>query len=166
MRTGGSISSKAGQLEMLETLIQNQWLNPADKNHQRLVFEVLEFNNIRGNVDPTHKDRQQQRFENDLMMQGQQVEVREHDDHSIHMAEIDEYRKAHFFQGLPPEVETAFSVHWKQHELQAIQSSVRKQLLVTQVTNEMMAEQQGAPGAAPAVGGRMGILGGNGLNAA
>ena len=142
VKSNGSITSKAGQLEMLQILIQNKFLLSTDANDKRLVTELMEFNNIRGNIDKNHVHRQQQRFENDMMMVGKQVPVLSQQNDQIHMDELDAYRNRHSFQFMPQEIQVAFQLHFTEHEEAAVRKSVRKQLLVPRITNEIMAEQQ------------------------
>jgi hypothetical protein len=169
IRTTGTLTSKVAQMESLQALVQNGFLNPQDERHTKMVFEMLDFGHLRGGVDPTRDDRQRQRFENDLMMKGNQIPVSSYEDHEVHQQEIDRFRKKAFFKVYPPEVQAIFEAHWQEHERAKMQIAMQAQLTMQAEGQRMLATSGQAAGGgadaggAPAMGGRMG-MNGNGRN--
>lgn len=132
VRTTGMPRSRIAKTELVNGLVQSQFLRPENPDDRRIVFETLELGDTGEIPDPERRDRQAARLENALLDQGTFVEPRDFDDLKSHVSEHDARRKRTDFRDLQPEVQAMYQAHIQRHMEIAAEKAFKQQMVVQQ----------------------------------
>lgn len=90
----------------------------------RVVLRLLEFGNVEGLYEDINLDTAQAQRENEMLKQGQPVEVEDFHNHDIHIYEHDKFRKTAEYDTLPPEIKQLFRQHVEAHRQAMLQAAL------------------------------------------
>jgi hypothetical protein len=150
-------SKAAKQAAMLEVLsLAFQYGLEFDPRDLRKFFKDYEVAALERLFDSTSQDEQQAQRENRLLSKGEPVAPHPRDDHDIHIAAHDEYRKSGKFTRLPANAQQLIELHITAHQeaqVQAVNAQMSAMATEGQQQQQMaleasVAEQQAKPNAA------------------
>lgn len=142
--TAGSLMprSPAVEMEKMSTAWQAGMLNPQNPIHLRLALKTLNVGNSDQLFAQLEADERRASIENILFSSPDPEsgfpQVRDFDDHMVHIEVHNQYRKSDSYEMASPEQQTVCDAHVAVHE--------QHLMLAMQAQMEMQASQKGAPG--------------------
>lgn len=139
-------SKAAKQAAMNEVLAMAfQYGIEFDPRDLRRFFKDYEVGGLERLFDTISSDESQVQRENRLMSQGQAVNINDFDNHEIHIAGHNEFRKSARFQQLSPPVQNIFNVHVAAHQEHQVQTTNQQMsVMSTEQNQQMQLNQQAA----------------------
>lgn len=110
--------SRAAKQDEIMELIQGGVFNPIqDREH---ILRALDVGQVDALVYRSQQDRNNARWENDLMAQGKVQVPADFDDHAVHIDEHNVYRKSPDYRELPVNLRDIFDQHVSDHQQYAL----------------------------------------------
>jgi hypothetical protein len=129
--TVGFPNSRAAQMDLLATLLENRVLlpeqNPRDR---RLVLQTLSIGTIEDHLDKARVHRSRQLREIEQMVQGIPTKAEEWHDHEVHLDVLNEFRNSARYDNLPSEQQQMVTQHAAAHEEWIALLQVKPELMV------------------------------------
>jgi len=138
--------SKAARQALIMDLMKMGFIDPAKG------LSVLEIGGTEKLFEELQVDMRQAQRENLRIQTGQQVLANTWDNHQVHMAIHDNFRKSQSFEALSDEIKMMFQMHVQSHE-QALMFEQYKQMMMSQ--GQPQQEQGGNPGVPTGLPGMM-----------
>lgn len=106
--------SRAARMARVQEAIQMGALNPqADRS---AIIRMLEFGNVEQLWEQVDLDRAKQRREMKQLLAGQPVMINTFDDHTVHLDEVNRYRKSIEYDTMDPMIKQLLDQHAMAHE--------------------------------------------------
>jgi hypothetical protein len=129
----GFPQSRAAQLELLSTLLQNGVLNPeANPKDKRLVLQTLSIGTIQDHLDKARVHRSRQLQEIDGILQGQPISAEWWHDHDVHLEVLNEFRNSAQYDLLEDQDRALLEEHAQAHKQWLAYLAVEPELLTRQ----------------------------------
>lgn|SRR3990167_12822 len=86
------------------------------------LLEMLELGNFEKHFEEASAQKSVARSENIHMLKGELAVVEEYEDHPVHMAELDRFRKSPRFKKQPEHIKQIFKQHYEDHKAAMVQT--------------------------------------------
>lgn len=139
--------SRAGQFEVLKTLLQFNIFDPTPKSRQK-VLKFIQMGYFEDEIDEYKADRANAHRENLMLSQGQPIRpaygatpeayapgIEDHD--TTHLESHFQFMKTDEYKALPPQIQSLFQYHVNQHKLLEVTKLVEPQVLA--IAGQVMA---------------------------
>ena len=132
----GLPNSRAAQMELLETLMNNGVLNP--ETDRELIFKLINIGQVNKQLDKARTHRTKALQENLILAQGQEVPVFVWQDHKAHLEILDEFRCSSKYEILPDEIKQLFLLHEQKHKEAIALKTAEPEVLLRKAVNKLM----------------------------
>lgn len=122
--------SRAAQLDLLGTLLQNRVLQPEQNpSDRRLVLKLLSVGSVQNHLDKARVHRSRQLNEIHQLMNGNDIQAEYWHNHEVHIDVINEFRNSASYDRLDPAAKQALEAHAQAHYEYQAREAVRPELM-------------------------------------
>jgi len=125
----GMPSSRAAQMDLLSSLMQNKVLDVANPKEKRLILQMLSLGSVQNTVDKSRVHRSRQLMEIERIISGDTIQALQWHDHEVHIEMLDEFRNSARYDTLDDDIKIKLEVHAQTHKEWIAYNAVEPEIL-------------------------------------